>query len=154
MMKIHEEIALLKKRADGLEEELRELKMQIANLKQNETENNLPNERLLLTLEPDARKRVIVKKAVRKGLLRWSEHGRLTGNMGSKVLVAYFIGRLWANDEVRPCPITHEQLWKFGGMFPNKLVENLFEEKGLRDLRKSRNNTPPPMHHEIVDDLI
>lgn len=153
MMKIHEEIALLEKRADRLEKELQDFKMQIANLKQRETESNLPNERLLLTLEPDARKRTIVKKAVSKGLLRWNERGRLEGNMRSKVLVAYFVGRLWADDEAHPCSVTHEMIWVFGGMFPNKLVTSLFEETGLRDLRKSRNHMPVPMHHEIVDEL-
>lgn len=152
-MKIHDEVALLEKRVNGLEKELQEVKLQIANLKRKETEQNLPNERLLLTLESDARKLAILRKAIAKGLLRWNERGRLEGNMGSKVLVAYLIGRLWANDEVRPCPVTHEMTWKFGGMFPNKLVTSLFEETGLRDLRKSRNHMSVPMHHEIVDDL-
>lgn len=153
MMKIHEEIALLEKRVEELEAILQQIKLEIANLKRKETENNLPNERLLLTLEPDARKRSIVRKAVDKGLLRWNERGRLEGNMGSKVLVAYFIGRLWAGDEVRLCPVTHEPIWRFGGMFPNKLVTSLFEGRGLRDLRKSKNGANVPMHHEMVDEL-
>lgn len=153
-MNLKQTLAHLEKRVETMEKELQLLKNEIANLKQVETEENLPNEPLLEKWVDDGKKRRIVKEAIRKGLLRWSEHGRLTGNMGSKVLVAYFIGRLWANDEVRPCPITHEPTWKFGGMFPNKLVENLFEEKGLRDLRKSRNGTNVPIHHEIIDDLL
>lgn len=152
-MKIHDEIDLLEKRVDEMEASLQQIKLEIANLKREEREQNLPNEQLLCRLEPDEQKRAIVKKAVSKGLLRWNEKGHLEGNMGSKVLVAYFIGRLWANDEVRPCPVTHEPIWKFGGMFPNKLVTSLFEETGLRDLRKSRNGMNVPMHHEIVDEL-
>ena len=49
--------------------------------------------------------------------------------------------------------VTHEPIWVLRSSFPTKLVEDLFEEKGLRDLRKQRRNMPLPQGHELIDSL-
>lgn len=79
--------------------------------------------------------------------------GHLHGLMRSKTLLAYFIGRLWSGDEVKNDVVTHEPIWVLRSSFPTKLVEDLFEEKGLRDLRKQRRNMPLPQGHELIDSL-
>jgi len=79
--------------------------------------------------------------------------GHLHGLMRSKTLLAYFIGRLWSGDEVKNDAVTHEPIWVLRSSFPTKLVEDLFEEKGLRDLRKQRRNMPLPQGHELIDSL-
>ena len=95
----------------------------------------------------------IIQKAMKKGLLAMTPSGHLHGLMRSKTLLAYFIGRLWSGDEVKNDAVTHEPIWVLCSSFPTKLVEDLFEEKGLRDLRKQRRNMPLPQGHELIDSL-
>ena len=95
----------------------------------------------------------IIQKAMKKGLLAMTPSGHLHGLMRSKTLLAYFIGRLWSGDEVKNDAVTHEPIWVLRSSFPTKLVEDLFEEKGLRDLRKQRRNMPLPQGHELIDSL-
>ena len=66
---------------------------------------------------------------------------------------ANIIGRLWSGDEVKNDAVTHEPIWVLRSSFPTKLVEDLFGEKGLRDLRKQRRNMPLPQGHELIDSL-
>lgn len=107
----------------------------------------------LLSLVGDPDKVRIIQKAMKKGLLAMTPSGHLHGLMRSKTLLAYFIGRLWSGDEVKNDAITHEPIWVLRSSFPTKLVEDLFEEKGLRDLRKQRRNMPLPQGHELIDSL-
>ena len=107
----------------------------------------------LLGLVGDPDKVRIIQKAMKKGLLAMTPSGHLHGLMRSKTLLAYFIGRLWSGDEVKNDAVTHEPIWVLRSSFPTKLVEDLFEEKGLRDLRKQRRNMPLPQGHELIDSL-
>lgn len=107
----------------------------------------------LLSLVGDPDKVRIIQKAMEKGLLAMTPSGHLHGLMRSKTLLAYFIGRLWSGDEVKNDAVTHEPIWVLRSSFPTKLVENLFEEKGLRDLRKQHRNMPLPQGHELIDSL-
>ena len=107
----------------------------------------------LLSLVGDPDKVRIIQKAMEKGLLAMTPLGHLHGLMRSKTLLAYFIGRLWSGDEVKNDAVTHEPIWVLRSSFPTKLVEDLFEEKGLRDLRKQRRNMPIPQGHELIDSL-
>ena len=107
----------------------------------------------LLSLVGDPDKVRIIQKAMEKGLLAMTPSRHLHGLMRSKTLLAYFIGRLWSGDEVKNDSVTHEPIWVLRSSFPTKLVEDLFEEKGLRDLRKQRRNMPLPQGHELIDSL-
>lgn len=107
----------------------------------------------LLSFVGDPDKVRIIQKAMKKGLLAMTPSGHLHGLMRSKTLLAYFIGRLWSGDEVKNDAVTHEPIWVLRSSFPTKLVEDLFEEKGLRDLRKQRRNMPLPQGHELIDSL-
>ena len=107
----------------------------------------------LLSLVGDPDKVRIIQKAMEKGLLAMTPSGHLHELMRSKTLLAYFIGRLWSGDEVKNDAVTHEPIWVLRSSFPTRLVEDLFEEKGLRDLRKQRRNMPLPQGHELIDSL-
>ena len=132
---------------DDLEKEVVVLKMACRQQQCGDSEANL----LGLVGDPD--KVRIIQKAMKKGLLAMTPSGHLHGLMRSKTLLAYFIGRLWSGDEVKNDSVTHEPIWVLRSSFPTKLVEDLFEEKGLRDLRKQRRNMPLPQGHELIDSL-
>ena len=132
---------------DDLEKEVVVLKMACRQQQCGDSEANL------LSLVGDPDKVRIIQKAMKKGLLAMTPSGHLHGLMRSKTLLAYFIGRLWSGDEVKNDAVTHEPIWVLRSSFPTKLVEDLFEEKGLRDLRKQRRNMPLPQGHELIDSL-
>ena len=132
---------------DDLEKEVVVLKMDCRQQQCCDSEANL------LSLVEDPAKVRIIQKAMKKGLLAMTPSGHLHGLMRSKTLLAYFIGRLWSGDEVKNDAVTHEPIWVLRSSFPTKLVEDLFEEKGLRDLRKQRRNMPLPQGHELIDSL-
>ena len=132
---------------DDLEKEVVFLEMDCRQQQCCDSEANL----LRLVGDPD--KVRIIQKAMKKGLLAMTPLGHLHGLMRSKTLLAYFIGRLWSGDEVKNDAVTHEPIWVLRSSFPTKLVEDLFEEKGLRDLRKQRRNMPLPQGHELIDSL-
>ena len=132
---------------DDLEKEVVVLKMACRQQQYCDSEANL------LSLVGDPDKVRIIQKAMEKGLLAMTPSGHLHGLMRSKTLLAYFIGRLWSGDEVKNDAVTHEPIWVLCSSFPSKLVEDLFEEKGLRDLRKQRRNMPLPQGHELIDSL-
>lgn len=132
---------------DDLEKEVEVLKMACRQQQCGDSEANL------LSLVGDPDKVRIIQKAMKKGLLAMTPSGHLHGLMRSKTLLAYFIGRLWSGDEVKNDAVTHEPIWVLRSSFPTKLVEDLFEEKGLRDLRKQRRNMPLPQGHELIDSL-
>lgn len=132
---------------DDLEKEVVVLKMACWQQQCGDSEANL------LSLVGDPDKVRIIQKAMEKGLLAMTPLGHLHGLMRSKTLLAYFIGRLWSGDEVKNDAVTHEPIWVLRSSFPTKLVEDLFEEKGLRDLRKQRRNMPLPQGHELIDSL-
>lgn len=132
---------------DDLEKEVVVLKMACRQQQCGDSEANL------LSLVGDPDKVRIIQKAMEKGLLAMTPLGHLHGLMRSKTLLAYFIGRLWSGDEVKNDAVTHEPIWVLRSSFPTKLVEDLFEEKGLRDLRKQRRNMPLPQGHELIDSL-
>ena len=132
---------------DDLAKEVVVLKMACRQQQCGDSEANL------LSLVGDPDKVRIIQKAMEKGLLAMTPSGNLHGLMRSKTLLAYFIGRLWSGDEVKNDAVTHEPIWVLRSSFPTKLVEDLFEEKGLRDLRKQRRNMPLPQGHELIDSL-
>ena len=132
---------------DDLEKEVVVLKMACRQQQCGDSEANL------LSFVGDPAKVRIIQKAMKKGLLAMTPSGHLHGLMRSKTLLAYFIGRLWSGDEVKNDSVTHEPIWVVRSSFPTKLVEDLFEEKGLRDLRKQRRNMPLPQGHELIDSL-
>lgn len=132
---------------DDLEKEVVVLKMACRQQQCCDSEANL------LSLVGDPDKVRIIQKAMKKGLLAMTPSGHLHGLMRSKTLLAYFIGRLWSGDEMKNDSVTHEPIWVLRSSFPTKLVEDLFEEKGLRDLRKQRRNMPLPQGHELIDSL-
>lgn len=132
---------------DDLEKEVVVLKMACRQQQCGDSEANL------LSFVGDPAKVRIIQKAMKKGLLAMTPSGHLHGLMRSKTLLAYFIGRLWSGDEVKNDSVTHEPIWVLRSSFPTKLVEDLFEEKGLRDLRKQRRNMPLPQGHELIDSL-
>ena len=132
---------------DDLEKEVVVLKMDCRQQQCCDSEANL------LSFVGDPDKVRIIQKAMKKGLLAMTPSGHLHGLMRSKTLLAYFIGRLWSGDEVKNDAVTHEPIWVLRSSFPTKLVEDLFEEKGLRDLRKQRRNMPLPQGHELIDSL-
>ena len=147
-------LALIEKKVEEIERILALVKQQIENLKKEESENNLPNEQLLSQCVTDEKQCNLFRKAIDQGLIGWNEHGKLEGRMPSKTLVAYLVGRLWLRDEIEIDRITHEKLWASYARFPVKLVESLFEETRLRELRKNKRMLPLPIGHELIDRLL
>lgn len=111
------------------------------------------NRQLLEHLVTNQEQLRVIDKALAKGVLEIAADGRLRQLKGSKTLLAYFIGRLWAYDEIYIEKFSKEKCWKLCAQFPDKLVEQLFVEKGLRSLRKNRRDKPIPQGHELIDEL-
>ena len=147
-------LASIQKEIEEIERMTALLKTQMENLQKEDSKNNLPNEQLLSQCVTDERQRDLFHEAIKQGLIGWNEHGKLEGRMNSKTLVAYLIGRLWLRDELEIDRITHERLWASYARFPVKQVESLFEETGLRELRKNKRMLPLPIGHELIDCLL
>ena len=144
----------IQKEIEEIERLIALVKAQMENLQKEDSKNSLPNEQLLSQCVTDEKQRNLFHKAINQGLIGWNEHGKLEGRMDSKTLVAYLIGRLWLRDEVEIDHMTHEKLWASYARFPVKLVESLFEETGLRELRKNKRMLPLPIGHELIDYLL
>ena len=147
-------LASIQKEIEEIERLIALVKAQMENLQKEDSKNSLPNEQLLSQCVTDEKQRNLFHKAINQGLIGWNEHGKLEGRMDSKTLVAYLIGRLWLRDEVEIDHMTHEKLWASYARFPVKLVESLFEETGLRELRKNKRMLPLPIGHELIDYLL
>lgn len=147
-------LTLIQQEIEEIERRLALIKMQMENLQKENLENNLSNEKLLSQCITDDKQCRLFHQAIDQGLVKWNEHGKLQGCMPSKTLVAYLIGRLWLRDEIEIDHVTHEKLWDSYARFPLKLVDSLFEEKGLRELRKNKRLMPLPIGHELVDQLL
>lgn len=118
-----------------------------------EEENDSGNRHLLEELVKEPEQLQVIDKALDKGILRIAEDGRLRRGKGSKTLLAYFIGRLLAYDEVYEDKFSKELCWKLCARFPDKLVKLLFVDDGMRTLRKNRRDMPLPHGHEMIDEL-
>lgn len=118
-----------------------------------EEENDSGNRHLLEDLVKEPEQLEVIDKALDKGILQIAEDGRLRRGKGSKTLLAYFIGRLLAYDEVYEDKFSKELCWKLCARFPDKLVKLLFVDDGMRTLRKNRRDMPLPHGHEMIDEL-
>lgn len=111
------------------------------------------NRQLLEHLVTNQEQLRVIDKALAEGVLGIAADGRLRHLKGTKTLLAYFIGRLWAYDEIYIDMVSKEKCWKLCAQFPDKLVGQLFVEKGLRSLRKNRRDKPIPQGHKLIDEL-
>lgn len=93
-------------------------------------------------------------KAMEMGYVVCDGNGGATWMLGSKTLLAYFLGRLWALDFPRVNIGGGSPLWTKGtGIFPAKALERIFDEKNLKELRQGRLYNSVPEGHLNVDRL-
>lgn len=71
----------------------------------------------------------------------------------SGTLLAYFIGRIYCNDQVEKDKFG--ETWVGEGGFPEKLVEKLFGNKNIGALRRNKfaQKSTPPKGYEKIDKL-
>lgn len=152
-MSLKEKLNELVERLGSLEEAMKGIREEMNELRKQAGGEDSPQMELMAELVPDVNKQHVLLRAVEVGLLEWAPGGKLRSCMGSKTLMAYFIGRLWSYDEVGEDKVMHEKIWVQCSCFPSKLVKQLFGEEGLRDLRKNRRNMPLPQGYEKIESL-
>jgi len=93
-------------------------------------------------------------EAVRREYIRVHEDGHLEWMLGSKTLLAYFLGRLFAGDMAKYSRRKHAMTWQWGdGAFPAKMLNALFGTTTLKNLRQNRENFEPPRDFQVIDNL-
>lgn len=94
-----------------------------------------------------------LEKALSQGLLREAD-GRLVWTLQNQTLLAYFMGRLFCNDQKKWVNRTSNYVWVLGKpVFPTKEIQALFGPNNLRDLRRHRELMEVPVGYEIIDQL-
>ncbi len=94
------------------------------------------------------------EEAVSLGYIRPTTDGRLVWTLGSKTLLAYFLGRLFCGDHGRYSERKRCMMWQLGsGTFPAKALHALFGLNTLFDLRRNRAEFSLPEHFQMVDRL-
>lgn len=94
----------------------------------------------------------IVERAIERGLMSRTASGYCWHK--SKVLLAYFIGRVYCNDSVKGY---YGADWTSGGKFPDAEVVQLFGlGKKIGDLRRQKTSGggEPPRGYELIEDII
>ena len=153
-MSLKEKTEQLQERLDCLYKEILAIREELDDLRKQLGGCASPQTGLMEQLVADVDKQHVLLKAVEAGLLEWMPSGMLHSRMASRTLLAYFVGRLWAYDEVGEDRVMHEKIWVQCACFPTKLVKQLFGEEGLRDLRKNRRNMPLPLGYEKIESLL
>lgn len=93
-------------------------------------------------------------KAMEMGYVVCDGNGSATWMLGSKTLLAYFLGRVWAADFPNVKKGGGTPLWVKGdNVFPGKALERFFGEKNLKELRQGKLYNNVPEGHRIVDRL-
>ena len=93
-------------------------------------------------------------KAMEMGYVVCDGNGGATWMLGSKTLLAYFLGRVWAADFPTVKKSGGTPLWTKGdNVFPGKALERFFGEKNLKELRQGKLYNNVPEGHRIVDRL-
>lgn len=109
--------------------------------------------RLPMKLRKNAREEVLLE-AIDARVLAISAEGKLIWLNENKTLLAYFSGRMWCGDSSQYSKRTGRYVWKCGNRrFPEKDLDDLFEVKGLRGLRRQRKWCPLSEGFEIIDNL-
>lgn len=93
--------------------------------------------------------------AVERGLIKVADDGNhLKWTLGSKVLLAYFCGKMWAGDRGVYSVRKKRKVWRNGDMlFPGKELDRIFGLDSLKQMRHNRKNMPLPNYHYLVDNL-
>ena len=99
------------------------------------------------------RNKEALERAVQYGYIEQrAEHWEWT--IGTKTLLAYFMGRLLCGDRPRLSSATGKLLWHKGkGHFPDEELKELFGMGSLRSVRKNSFHSSLPKGHEMVDYL-
>ena len=93
-------------------------------------------------------------KAIEMGYVVCDGNGGATWMLGSKTLLAYFLGRVWASDFPTVNRGGGSPVWTKGeGVYPAKALERIFDERNLKELRQGRLYNSVPEGHLIVDRL-
>ena len=93
-------------------------------------------------------------RAMEMGYVVCDGNGGATWMLGSKTLLAYFLGRVWAADYPNVNKSGGTPLWTKGdNVFPGKALERFFGEKNLKELRQGKLYNNVPEGHRIVDRL-
>ena len=93
-------------------------------------------------------------KAMEQGFILLTDDGHLQWVMGSRTLLAYFCGRLWAGDKGAFSRRKGTMVWLLGKQrFPGAQLQRLFSIPTLRLLRLNRRNMSLPVNYHIIDAL-
>ena len=119
-----------------------------------EKETKLP---IILSAKLTDENKAAFEKAVEEGYIINKEgeegEGKLTWQL-SKILLAYFCGRLFAADYLRYSKSQKKNLWMKGeGKFPAKPLGDIFGIDDLKQLRQKRFLKPAPDDYELIEEL-
>ena len=93
-------------------------------------------------------------KAIEMGYVVCDGNGGSTWMLGSKTLLAYFLGRVWASDFPNVKRGGGTPVWTKGeGVFPAKALERIFDETNIKELRQGRLYSNVPDGYRIIDRL-
>ena len=93
-------------------------------------------------------------KAMEMGYVVCDGNGGATWMLGSKTLLAYFLGRVWASDFPNVKRGGGTPVWAKGkGVFPAKALERIFDETNIKELRQGRLYSNVPDGYRIIDRL-
>ncbi len=93
--------------------------------------------------------------AIEENVISIEGDGRLKWKLENKTLLAHFCGRMWCGDTIVYNKRKGQWRWKLGERdFPEKDLNWLFGEEGLRNLRRQRNLCAPPFGFEWVDKVM
>lgn len=93
-------------------------------------------------------------RAMEMGYVVCDGNGGATWMLGSKTLLAYFLGRVWASDFPNVKRGGGTPVWAKGkGVFPAKALERIFDETNIKELRQGRLYSNVPDGYRIVDRL-
>lgn len=93
-------------------------------------------------------------RAMEMGYVVCDGNGGATWMLGSKTLLAYFLGRVWASDFPNVKRGGGTPVWTKGdGVFPAKALERIFNETNIKELRQGRLYSNVPDGYRIIDRL-
>ena len=93
-------------------------------------------------------------RAMEMGYVVCDGNGGATWMLGSKTLLAYFLGRVWASDFPNVKRGGGTPVWTKGeGVFPAKALERIFDETNIKELRQGRLYSNVPDGYRIIDRL-
>lgn len=98
--------------------------------------------------------KAVWERAIQQGYILMGDDGCLRWELGTKTLLAYFLGRLLCGDKPKWSKRYQHYVWEQGDdEFPNAEAERLFGVKNLKVLRKKAEKCNVPDGADAVDCL-